>query len=152
MFELYIDADACPVKEEALQVAYRHDWAVFLVSNSWLRIQVGEKVQKIVVSDGFDAADNWIADRAGKGDVVITADIPLASRTVRNGAVTLSPSGKLFSEVNIGTVLAMRDLNAHLRETGAINGYNASFSKQDRSRFLQAMEQAIQSVKRQHPA
>lgn len=148
MHTLYIDADACPVKEEALRVAERHDWPVFLVSNSWLRLPVSDKVQKIVVSDGFDAADNWIAERAGKGDVVITSDIPLASRVLKSGAEALGHNGKPFTQANIGTAMAMRELNAQLRDMGEISGYNASFSKQDRSRFLQELEVLMQRMKK----
>jgi uncharacterized protein len=148
MLTLYIDADACPVKEEALRVAERHAWPVFIVSNSWLRLPVGENVQKIVVSDGFDAADDWIAERAGESDIVITSDIPLASRVLKCGAEALGPNGKAFTQANIGAAVAMRELNAHLRDTGEISGYNPSFSKQDKSRFLQALETRIQAIKR----
>lgn len=148
MLTVYIDGDACPVKEEALRVAERHDLDVFLVSNSWLMIQVSPKVKKIVVSDDFDAADNWIAERIGTGDLVITADIPLASRALKQGAEALGPTGKAFTTANIGTALAMRELNAHLRETGASPGYNASFTKQDKSAFLRGMEEIIQKIKR----
>lgn len=148
MLDIYIDADACPVKDEALQVAYRHDLNVFLVSNSWLRLQVGEKVQKVVVSGGFDAADDWIAEHVGQGDIVITNDIPLAGRVLKKGAAALGGTGKAFTEANIGTALAMRELNSHLRQTGEGGHYNAAFSKQDRSRFLQTFEEVIQHIKR----
>lgn len=148
MLTIYIDADACPVKEEALRVAERHGLNVYLVGNSWLRLPVGPQVKKIVVSDSADAADDWIVEHVSAGDLVITADIPLASRVLKLEAEALGPFGKLFTESNIGTALAMRELNAHLRETGASAGYNPSFTKKDKSSFLRAMEEAIQRIKR----
>ena len=147
IISIYIDADACPVKDEIFRVAERHKLKVFLVSNQWLRMPVGANVEKIVVSDGFDAADNWIAEQIGENDIAITADIPLAKRCLDAGAVTLGPTGKKFTEENIGMVVAMRDLNAHLRETGESKGYNASFTKKDRSQFLQALESAVREKK-----
>ena len=148
MLDIFIDADACPVKEEALRVAERHGLTVYVVSNSWMRQAVGENVHRIVVSDGPDAADNWIAERIGRGDIAVTADIPLADRCLKAGAMAIGPSGKAFTPDNIGNALAARTLSAHLRETGAITGNNPLFSKQDRSRFLGAMEEAIQKSKR----
>jgi uncharacterized protein len=145
---LYIDADACPVKEEAVRVAERHGLAVRFVSNSWMRLPQGPLVERVVVSEGPDAADDWIAERAGKGDIVITADIPLAARCLKAGARVVGPTGKPFTEAGIGMALAMRDLSRHLRETGESAGYNAGFTRQDRSRFLQALEQAVQAIKR----
>lgn len=141
---LYVDADACPVKEEILKVSYRHNLVVFLVSNQWMRLEVGPLVQKIVVSEGADEADNWIAENIGEGGIAITADIPLAGRCLEAGGVVIGPTGRAFSPENIGMALAMRDLNAHRRETGESKGYNPSFSKTDRSNFLQALESAIQ--------
>lgn len=141
---IYVDADACPVKDEVIKVSARHNISVFLVSNQWLRMEVGPLVEKIVVSDGFDAADDWIAERANAHSIVITADIPLAKRCVDAGATTIGPTGREFSDENIGMAVAMRDLNAHLRETGESKGYNASFSKKDRSNFLQNLESSIQ--------
>lgn len=148
MVEIYIDADACPVKEEAFKVSYRHDLVVHLVSNQWLRIEVGPKVNKVVVSDGFDAADDWIAERAGHGDIVITNDIPLAARCLEAGAVVLGANGKPFSDDNIGMAVAMRELNRDLRDMGEIKGSGKSFSGQDRSRFLSSLEEAVQKSKR----
>lgn len=148
MVSLYIDADACPVKEEALHVAARHNLPVFIVSNSWLRLQVGENVQKIVVSEGADAADDWIAEHIQPHDIAITADIPLASRCLKAGALTLGPTGRPFTTDNIGTALAMRELGSHLRETGESKGYNPSFTKKDRSQFLRVLEELIQKAKR----
>ena len=141
---IYIDADACPVKEEILKVSYRHKLTVYIVSNQWMRLEVGPLVQKIVVTDGADAADDWIADHIDKDGIAITADILLAKRCLDKDAVVIGPTGKAFSAGNIGIAVAMRDLNAHLRETGESKGYNPSFTKTDKSRFLQALESAIQ--------
>lgn len=145
---IYIDADACPVKDEALKVAERHGIPLSYVSNSWMRLPEGELVQRVIVAEGPDAADDWIAERAGPGDIVVTQDIPLASRCLKAGARVIGNTGKAFDNASIGMALAMRDLNQHLRETGESRGLNASFTKQDRSRFLEAMEQAVQKIKR----
>lgn len=141
---LYIDADACPVKDEILKVSYRHKLKVFMVSNQWMRMEVGKLVEKIVVSEGADEADNWIAEHIDAFGICITSDIPLAKRCLDAGAVALGPTGKPFSQHNIGMALAMRELNQHLRETGESKGYNPSFTKADRSNFLQALETEIQ--------
>ncbi|HEX6000696.1 MAG TPA: YaiI/YqxD family protein [Hyphomicrobiaceae bacterium] len=146
---LYIDADACPVKDEAVRVAERHGLTVHFVSNSWMRLPEGPLIQRVVVSDGPDAADDWIAERAGKGDIIVTADIPLAARCLEAGARVIGPTGKPFTDAGIGMALAMRNLSRHLRETGQSQGYNASFTRQDRSRFLQALEEAVQGIKRE---
>ncbi len=148
MTTIFVDADACPVKEEAAKVAARHGLAIHFVSNAHMRLPEGENVHRVVVSDGADAADNWIAERITEVDIAVTADIPLASRCLKAGAKAIGPTGKPFTDANIGTALAMRDLQQHLRETGESKGYNASFSKQDRSRFLQGLEQAVQDIKR----
>lgn len=148
MTTIFVDADACPVKEEAAKVAARHGLAIHFVSNAHMRLPEGENVHRVVVSDGADAADNWIAERITEVDIAVTADIPLASRCLKAGAKAIGPTGKPFTDANIGTALAMRDLQQHLRETGESRGYNASFSRQDRSRFLQGLEQAVQDIKR----
>lgn len=148
MPEIYVDGDACPVKDEVLRVAARHGVTVHYVSNQWMRLPESPLVNRVVVSDGFDAADDWIAERAGKGDIAITSDIPLAARCLEAGAAVLGPGGKPFTGDNIGMALSMRDLNAHLRDTGEIRGGGPSFTKQDRSNFLQALEQAVQMAKR----
>jgi len=141
---IYVDADACPVKEEVLKVSYRHQLPVYIVSNQWMRMDVGPLVQKIVVPDGPDLADDWIADNITAKSIAITADILLAKRCLDAGAIVIGPTGKAFSPDNIGVAVAMRDLNAHLRETGESKGYNPSFTSNDKSRFLQALESAIQ--------
>jgi uncharacterized protein YaiI (UPF0178 family) len=145
---LYIDADACPVKEEAVRVAERHGLPIHFVSNSWMRLPESPQVQRVVVPEGPDAADDWIAERAKPGDIVVTADIPLAARCLKAGARVIGNTGKPFTDANIGTALAMRDLSRHLRETGESKGYNAGFTRADRSRFLQALEAAVQAIKR----
>ncbi|WP_262690965.1 YaiI/YqxD family protein [Kordiimonas aestuarii] len=142
--EIYIDADACPVKDEALKVAYRHDLVLHLVSNQWLRLEVGERINKVVVSDGFDAADDWIAEHVREGDICVTGDIPLAARCIEAGATVLGHSGKPFTTENIGMALAMRELKSQLRDMGEDRGFNASFAAKDRSRFLSALEAAVQ--------
>jgi uncharacterized protein YaiI (UPF0178 family) len=145
---IYVDADACPVKDEALRVAVRHGLAIAYVSNTWMRLPEGPGVERVVVQEGPDAADDWIAERIGKGDIAVTADIPLASRCLKAGAQAIGPTGKPFTDASIGTALAMRDLSQHLRETGESRGFNASFTRQDRSRFLGALELAVQKAKR----
>ena len=145
---IYVDADACPVKDEAVRVAERHGIEIHFVSNSWMRLLEGPLIKRMVVSEGPDAADDWIAARATKGDIVVTADIPLAARCLKSGARVIGNTGKPFTESNIGQALAMRDFSRHLRETGESKGYNASFTRQDRSLFLQAMEDAVQAIKR----
>ncbi len=152
MLEIFVDADACPVKEEVLKVAYRHDLVVHLVSNQWLRIPVGPKINKVVVSDGFDAADDWIAENAGVGDICITGDIPLAARCLENGATVIGHGGRPFSDDNIGMALAMRELKSQLRDMGEDKGYNASFTAKDRSTFLSALESWAQKEMRAHKA
>lgn len=148
LLQIYVDADACPVKDEAVKVADRHGVPIHFVANSWMRLPDGGAVHRVVVAEGPDAADDWIAERVTARDVAVTADIPLASRCLKAGARVVSPTGKPFTDANIGTALAMRSLSQHLRETGESRGFNAEFTRQDRSRFLQALEQAVQDVKR----
>ena len=148
MLDVYVDADACPVKGEVLRVAERHTLTVYMVSNQWIRVDESERVHRVVVSEGADIADDWIATRIGEGDIAITADIRLAARCIGNGARVLGPSGKPFTEDSIGMAVAMRDLMSHLRDTGEIKGNAPAFSKKDRSRFLGAMEDMIQAILR----
>lgn len=148
MLIIYIDADACPVKEEVFRVAMRHDLQVYLVSNSRLSMNVDKNVHKIQVNSDPDAADDWISEHITIGDIVVTVDILLADRCLKNGARAISPTGKVFNDNNIGSTKAMRELRAYLRETGVAPSYNATFSKQDRSCFLQVLEEVIQSIKR----
>lgn len=145
---IYIDADACPVKEEALKVAERHGIAITYVSNAWMRLPESALVQRMVVQEGPDAADDWIAERISAGDICVTQDIPLASRCLKAGARAIGNTGKPFTDASIGMALAMRELSQHLRETGESRGFNAAFTRQDRSRFLEALENAVQAIKR----
>ena len=146
--EIYVDADACPVKDEVMRVAGRHRIRVHYVSNAWMRLTDSPLVNRVVVSDGFDAADDWIADNIVPGDIAVTADIPLAARCLEKGARVVGLSGRPFTGDGIGAALAMRDLKSHLRDTGEIRDHGPSFTKQDRSRFLQALEQAVQAAKK----
>lgn len=146
---IYIDADACPVKAEALRVAERHGLKTYIVSDGGVRPPAGPLVELVVVAPGMDAADNWIADHIGKGDIAITADTPLAARCIAAGAKVLRFNGEPFDEQSIGAALATRDLMTHLRETGEITGGPRPFSKQDRSRFLNALETMVQAAKRE---
>ncbi len=146
--EIYVDADACPVKNEVMKVAERHNMAVHMVSNQWMRLDESPLINRVIVQEGPDEADNWIAEHISEDDVVITADIPLAARCLEKQAHAISPTGKPFTEDSIGMALAMRDLNSHLRETGEISGYNKPFSRNDKSRFLMALEDTIQAVLR----
>lgn len=145
---LYVDADACPVKPEIYRVAERYTLGVTLVAASWMRIPPDPRVTLEVVAEGFDAADDWIATRAGPGDVVITADIPLAARCLAAGARVLGPTGRPFTEANIGDVLATRNLLAELRGAGMETGGPAPFEPADRSRFLQALDREIQDLRK----
>ena len=146
MTAIYIDADACPVKEEAVRVADRHKLTIYFVSNSYMRLPVGFDVRREVVNDSFDAADDWIAERAKTGDIVVTSDIPLADRCLKAGAAVIGPTGKPFTADGIGMALAMRELSRDLRDMGEISGGGPMFSKKDRSRFLEAMENAVRAA------
>ena len=143
---IYVDADACPVKAETARVAERHGLAATFVANAWLQPPRAPGMRMEVVPGGFDAADDWIAARAGPGDVVITADIPLASRCLKAGAVVLGPSGRRFTDDNIGNALATRELMADLRAYG-VGGGPAPFGPRDRSRYLDALELAVREAK-----
>jgi len=144
--QIYVDADACPVKDEILRVATRHGLTVYIVSNSWMRLADSPLIKRIIVEEGPDAADDWIADNIAANDIAITSDIPLASRCIKKGAKVTGPTGKPFDEGGIGMALAMRDLMGHLRDTGEIKGGGPSFSKQDRSRFLSMLENMVQAL------
>ncbi|MBT4568474.1 MAG: YaiI/YqxD family protein [Marinovum sp.] len=148
MTALYIDADACPVKSEAERVASRHQVKMYVVSNGGLRPSQNPVVETIIVPDGPDVADMWIAERAGQGDVVITGDIPLAAKCIERGALVLKHNGEALSAANIGNVLATRDLMADLRAADPFRqGGGKSFTKSDRSRFLSALESTLRKAK-----
>ena len=140
---ILIDADACPVKDEVYRVAFRRAVAVKVVSNARIRIPDHPLVERIVVSDGFDAADDWIAETAGASDVVVTADILLADRCLKAGASVIGPTGKPFTNASIGSAIATRSIMADLRVGGDMVGGPAPFAKADRSRFLEALDEAL---------
>ncbi|MBV1864411.1 MAG: YaiI/YqxD family protein [Rhodobacteraceae bacterium] len=149
MTRIFIDADACPVRKEAQRVASRHKLQVYVVCNGGLRLDPDPLVETVIVPDGPDIADMWIADRAGKGDVVITGDIPLAAKCVESGARVLRHNGEVFTPSNIGNLLATRDLMADLRAADPFRqGGGKPFSKADRSRFLDTMEREVRFAKR----
>ena len=145
---ILVDADACPVKEEIYKVAFRHEVPVVVVSNQHLRVPQHPLITRQVVSDGFDAADDWIAEQADARAVVITADILLADRALKAGARVLSPTGKPFTTSSIGAAIATRAIMADLRAGGDQLGGPAPFAKTDRSRFLQALDEALVQLKR----
>jgi len=145
---LYVDADACPVKDEIYRVAGRYGLPVFVVCNSWIRTPAGVQVTLMVVDEGPDVADDWIAARAGRGDIVVTADIPLAQRALAAGAQALHPAGRPFTADNIGGALASRAIGEHMRSVGERTGGPAPFAPADRSRFLQALDVAVVKARR----
>jgi uncharacterized protein YaiI (UPF0178 family) len=150
MPRILVDADACPVKEEVYKVAFRHEVPVTIVANAPIRVPPHPLVAREVVSDGFDAADDWIAERAGAGAVVVTTDILLADRCLKAGAVVIAPTGKPFTTASIGSAVATRAIMADLRAgLGEGIGGPAPFSKTDRSRFLSALDEALVRLKRQ---
>jgi uncharacterized protein YaiI (UPF0178 family) len=151
---IHIDADACPVKNEIYRVAERHllkgtALKVFVVSNSPIAVPRDEMIERVVVAAGMDEADNWIAARAKRGDIVITADVPLASRCVKTGAAVIAPNGKPFTDDSIGAALATRNLMDSLRSSGEITGGPKPFAPRDRSAFLSALDQAIVRLTRE---
>ena len=145
---IYIDADACPVKDETYRVAARHRIKVFLVANAFIAVPRDVEVERVIVPAGLDVADDWIAERVEEGDLVITADVPLAARVVARGAEAIGPTGKPFTASSIGMQLATRNLMADLREAGEITRGPRPFSPRDRSEFLQSLDRAIQRLKR----
>ena len=145
---IYVDADACPVKDETYRVARRYDLPVFVVANSGLFVPNQPKVERVVVRGGMDEADNWIAERIEAGDIAVTADIPLADRCLRRGAAVLSFRGHPFTEDDIGEALATRELLDSLRQTGQIMGGPAPFGPKDRSRYLGQLDATIQAIRR----
>jgi uncharacterized protein YaiI (UPF0178 family) len=145
---IYVDADACPVKDEIYRVAIRLGVPVSIVAGSFIRVPQDPLIERIAAGSGMDAADDWIAERARPGDVVITADIPLASRCVKSGAEVIAPNGKPFSEQSIGMTLAVRNLMTDLRASGEVTGGPRSFSPRDRSAFLSTLDQTIRRLQR----
>ena len=145
---IYVDADACPVKDEIYRVAARFALPVFVVSNSFIRVPEDPMIERVIVPAGPDVADNWIAERADVSAVVITQDIPLAGRCVKAGATAIAPNGKTFTADSIGMALAVRDLMTDLRSAGETTSGPRAFSPRDRSAFLSALDQAIRRMQR----
>ena len=148
MISLYVDGDACPVKAEVEKVAARHGLPVTIVSNGGLRPSANPPLRHVTVAEGADAADDWIVEHIAAGDIVVTADIPLAGRCLDRGARVLGPNGKPFTPEGIGMALGMRELSRHLREVTGGETRHAGFGKQDRSRFLGELENCITALKR----
>jgi hypothetical protein len=152
MLHIYVDADACPVKQEVYRVARRYGLEVTLVANSWMRVPEEPWLALEVVGDGFDVADDWIVARVQPDDIVITADVPLASRCLKAGARVIGPTGRPFTDDNIGQVVATRDLLAGIRGAGEMTGGPPPITKRDRSRFLQQLDEVVQSIRRAESA
>ncbi len=145
---IYVDADACPVKTEIYRVAERYQLKVFVVANAYMNVPRDPRIELVVVADSFDAADNWIAERAGPGDIVVTADIPLADRALKAGAFVIGNTGMPFTSASIGMAMANRELLSNLRAMGEITGGPRPMTQRDRSRFLSALDEAIQKWRR----
>jgi uncharacterized protein len=147
--QIFIDADACPVKDETYRVAERHNVKTIVIANSWINIPRDPMIERVVVPAGLDVADDWIAERSRPGVVVITADVPLAARCVKSGASAIAPNGKPFSEQSIGMALATRNLMDQLRSAGEMTGGPKPFSPKDRSAFLSALDLVLVRLKRE---
>ena len=148
MTDIYVDADACPVKDEVYRVAQRYGLRVVMVSNAWLRTPDEEWLELVVVGAELDAADAWIVEHVAADDIVVTADIPLAALCLEKGAGVLGPRGRPFTEDSIGGALATRELMSQLREMGEVSGGPAPFEKRDRSHFLQALDQMVNAIRK----
>lgn len=146
--DVYVDADACPVKQEVYRVAGRYGLTVYVVSNTSMKVPHDEWIRPVVVTESFDAADDWIVEHVTANDVVISADIPLASRCLEKGAAVLGPRGQEFTEDGIGDALATRELMSQLRDMGTVSGGPPPFGPKDRSRFLQRLDGLIQAARR----
>ena len=149
MLDIYVDADGCPVKREVYRVASRYDLKVFLVANARMRVPDRDSVKLVLVSDQFDAADDWIVEHVAESDIVICEDIPLASRCVKQGARVLTSRGRVFTEASIGAALASRDLLSYLRGFEMVGGGPPPFEQRDRSQFLQRLDEIIQAIRRE---
>lgn len=145
---IFIDADACPVKDETYKVAARYGLRTYVVSNSFIQIPASPLIERRIVEAGPDAADDWIADEARPGDIVVTNDIPLADRALKAGAAAIAPNGRVFTADSIGHALAQRAIMEHIRSTGDVAGGPRAFARADRSRFLQALDEAVQRGRR----
>ena len=145
---IFIDADACPVKDEVYKVAARYGLKTFVVSNGFIRTPPGPMIEFVMVEAGPDIADDWIAERAEPGDIVVTSDIPLADRALKKGAAAIAPNGRAFTVDSIGSALAGRAIGEHIRSTGEITGGPRPFATADRSRFLEALDEAVNRERR----
>ncbi|MBI4537681.1 MAG: YaiI/YqxD family protein [candidate division NC10 bacterium] len=150
MLDIYVDADACPVKPEVYRVAQRYGMSVTLVSNAWMRIPREDWLRLVVVDGQADAADDWIAARASEDDIVISGDIPLAARCLAKGSAVLDLRGGAFTADNIGEALASRELLSHLRDLGSVTGGPPSIGPRDRSRFLHRLDETVRAIRRRH--
>ena len=150
MLTIFVDADGCPVKDEVYRVAKRCELSVVLVANSRMRVPSDPSIRLVVVSGDFDAADDWIVENARASDIVVTADIPLASRVLRNGARALDHRGRVFTEDSIGEALASREIASHMRDMGMMTGGPAPLDRRHRSMFLQRLDDLIQAIRRHH--
>ena len=148
MLRIFVDADGCPVKQEVYRVARRAGLGVTVVANKSIAMPADERFELVVVGRGLDVADDWVAEHAGAGDIVITADIPLAARCLKNGARVLGTTGRPFTDDNIGEALATRELMSHLRDMGNVTKGPAPFDDRDRSRFLHSLHEMIQAIRR----
>jgi len=148
MVEIYVDADACPVKDECVRVAARHGLKTYMVTDGGIRPSRDPMVELVIVERGADAADDWIADHIGPADICVTNDIPLAARCLERGALALRPNGEAFTENGIGMALATRNLLQGLRDSGQITGGPKPFARADRSNFLDRLERTVQAAKR----
>ena len=149
MVEIYVDADACPVKDECLRVAARHGLKTYMVTDGGIRPSPDPMVELVIVARGADAADDWIAEHIGPADICVTSDIPLAARCLEQGALAIRPNGETFTENSIGMALATRELMQGLRDSGQVTGGPRPFGKADRSAFLDRLERTVQAAKRQ---
>jgi uncharacterized protein YaiI (UPF0178 family) len=146
--DVYIDADACPVKDEVYRVASRYGLQTHVVSNAFLNIPLHPRIARVVVDAGADVADDWIAERVAPGDIVVTSDIPLAERVLAAGATPIAPTGRIFTRDSIGAAIAHRAILEQIRSNGTITGGPPPFAKSDRSRFLQALDETINQERR----
>jgi uncharacterized protein YaiI (UPF0178 family) len=145
---IFVDADACPVKAEIYRVAERYGLKVYVVANSFINVPRDPRIERVVVNDSFDAADDWIAERAGATDIVVTADIPLADRSLKKGATVIGSTGVPFTSASIGMAMANRDLLANLRAMGEVSGGPKPMTQRDRSRFLSSLDEAVNRLRR----
>jgi uncharacterized protein YaiI (UPF0178 family) len=150
--EIFIDADACPVKEEVYRVARRYALKVWVVSNGGVRVPPDPLIQMVIVEAGPDIADNWIVERIDAADIVVTSDIPLADRCLKAGAEAIGPTGRAFTPASIGAALAQRSIMEHRRSMGEATGGPKPFAPRDRSRFLQALDEAVNRIRRRKPS